>query len=82
MGIPSTIKYHLKFFRWSDYKKGKTMKWTFVLLLLQIYPQYRIIDFLRHKTPKNKEWQKKMTEWEAGVGLLEPYLESILQVYL
>ena len=70
----------LSFFRWIDYQNGKTRKWTVALLLLQIYPQYRIIDFLRHKNPNHKEWQKKMKEWEAGVGLLEPYLESILQV--
>ena len=67
-------------FRWIDYKSKKTKKWTFLFLLLQIFPQYKIIDFLRHKNPNHKEWQKKMEEWEAGVGLLEPYLESILQV--
>ena len=71
-----------QFFRWIDYKNERTQKWTFVLLLMQIYPQYRILDFLRYKSPNHKEWQRKVKEWEEGIGLLEPYLESILQVII
>ena len=40
------------------------------------------MDFTRYKNPNHKEWQKKEKEWSEGVGLLEPYLESILQVIL
>ena len=61
---------------------GKTRSWTIILLLLQLYPAYRIMDFTRYKNPNHKEWQKKEKEWSEGVGLLESYLESILQVIL
>ena len=74
------MEYLLKISRLIDYRSNKTKGWTFVLLILQVYPQYKIIDFVRHKNPNHKEWQKKMAEWESGIGLLEPYLESILQV--
>ena len=65
-------------FRRKDYNLGKLQLWTLLLALLGVYPQYKCVKYL---TQKNVEKAKSLKdEYSNGIGLLEPWLESTMQV--
>ena len=67
--------------------QGKTWvedrRWTWVLLILMVWPQWRAANLLyRNVIQGEEEALEKKKEFERRVGGLEPFLESSPQVCL
>ena len=55
-----------------------------ILLIVGLYPPYRCILYIitAVKNPEGDEWKKMKEEYQKGCALLEPWLESTLQVVI
>ncbi len=64
----------------AKYEENK--KWTWPLVILQFWPQYRATRIVLSMWRDYDAGDKQVTEFEDNVGPLEPFLESLPQTYI
>ena len=63
-----------------DYTKGKTTLWAIPILVMHAYPQWQVLRLIYTNWGSPKQMEKEYAKWEREVGMVEPFVESILQV--
>ena len=82
---PVLLNMALTFFTWMKMDRGETWsedgRWTWVLVILLVWPQWRAIHFFHKIVIRgDEEALERKKEFERRVGGLEPFLEAAPQV--
>ena len=76
MSIPLILQFSSTIYKWIQIEKPKRKKWSWILLLLQVWPQWRAfrVMILLHKNAERA--QNKKQELLREISSTEPFLEA------
>ena len=64
---------------WNDVRNGETKMASVILVICQVYPQWKVIKYLlNYKDEANL--QRERDKYERDVGTIECFTESAIQV--
>ena len=69
-------------FSWWRIDSNKEKKWTWILLLLQLWPQYRAMKIIFKIFKGDPSYVNEKNTLERDVSILEPFLESVPTVWI
>ena len=79
---PVLLNMVFTFFTWFKVEDGANKKWSWILVLLQCWPQYMAVKIIVQIATGQEEWKKNKESLQRDVSSLEPYLESTPQVLI
>ena len=76
MTVPLLLQFVSTIYKWTKIEKHRDKKWSWIFLILQLWPQLRAIRVIRllYKNDPNANDRKK--EFNSEVGCTEPFLEA------
>ena len=63
-----------------DYVERKTTLWALPIVIAQAYPQLQVIRLIYINWKNPEEMKRSYKIWERDVGLIEPFVESAVEV--
>ena len=69
-------------FSWWRIDSNKEKKWTWILLLFQLWPQYRAMKIIFKIFKGDQSYVDDKNTLERDVSILEPFLESVPTVWI
>ena len=76
MTLPLVLQFASTIYKWFQFECPKQKRWTWILLFLQLWPQWRAIRVLKLLYKNDKRHQKKQIELLRDIGSTEPFLEA------
>ena len=76
MTLPLVLQFASTIYKWFQFECPKQKRWTWILLLLQLWPQWRAIRVLKLLYKNDKRHQKQQIELLRGIGSSEAFLEA------
>ena len=70
------------FSTWFKVEDGANKKWSWILVLLQCWPQYITAKIIVQIATGQEGWRKNKESLQRNVSSLEPYLESTPQMLI
>ena len=67
---------------WSKLDSTREKKWTWVLLVMQVWPQYRTIKIIIKMFKGDHSYEEEKNVLQRDVSILEPFLESVPTVWI
>ena len=87
--LPVVANTFLTMLLWSRMEDETVKHWTWVLVLAQVWPQYRALKViwmywaqLNEEKPSLIEAERYKVDFQRGISTLEPYVESVPQVLI
>ncbi len=78
--FPVGLNTAFQVFAYFNFEEDKLSVWP--LLILQVWPQYRALKIIFVMSKNLQLGQKMLVKFNENVALLEPYLESMPQMYI
>ena len=77
------IGFTLNVWRRSSFDSLKAKRWTWIFVLLNLWPQYQVLKLLKAIISKNveKDWKIREDKLERQLLFIEPWLEAIPQFF-
>jgi len=83
LSLPVILSFVLLIPHWLKAEKTSERRWkTLPLLLLQVWPQYRVIKLLFKDRNDQQKYHAKKEQYDKNITTLEPYVEAIPTVLL
>ena len=79
---PIFLNCSVTWFSWWKMEKLQVKKWTWILVILQIWPQYRAMRVIFLFLKGNPKAINKKADIDRDLGGLEPFLESVPTVFV
>ena len=76
MTVPLCFQFVSTFYKWLRFEKRVSKKWSFAMLLLQCWPQWRAIRIIHLDFQNNEKADAKKEELMREVTTTEPFLEA------
>ena len=76
MTLPLVLQFASTIYKWFQFECPKQKRWTWILLLIQLWPQWRAIRVLKLLYKNDKTHQKKQIELLREIGSTEAFLEA------
>ena len=74
---PLLLNFLFTSFSWWTLETRNEQRWTWILLLCQIWPQYRAFQIIVKIYKDDPNFEEEQKNLERDVGMLEPFLESV-----
>ena len=80
MTVPISLQFLSSIYKWYQIDSPKTKKWSWILVILQFWPQFRALRVIRllYKNDSRADEEKK--KMMSDVLMTEPYLEALPSV--
>ena len=82
MTIPIMLQFLFTIYKWIRLEKMANKKWTWPILLLQFWPQWRAIRIMRLDFRNDSKIEAKKKELMREVTSTEPFLEAFLSIII
>ena len=69
-------------FSWWRIDSNKEKRWTWILLLFQLWPQYRAMKIIFKIFKGDSTYKEEKDLYERDISILEPFLESVPTVWI
>ena len=76
MSIPVLLQFLFTIQKWIRLEKPESKKWSWLLLLLQCWPQWRAVRVMNLNFKNDRKFEEKKKELMMEVTSTEPYLEA------
>ena len=76
MTFPLLLQFLSTTYKWFRLEKRESKRWSWIILLLQCWPQWRAIRIIQLEMKKDEEAQAKKIELMREVTTTEPFLEA------
>ena len=76
MSIPVLLQFFFTVYKWCRLEKKENKKWSWPILLLQFWPQWRAIRIMRFHFQNDKKAEEKKKEMMQEISSTEPFLEA------
>ena len=76
MTVPIVLQFMSTIYKWIQLEKRESKKWSWILLLLQFWPQLRAIRIMNLDFKNDKKAEAKKSELMRTITSTEPFLES------
>ena len=76
MTFPLLLQFLSTTYKWFRLEKRESKRWSWIILLLQCWPQWRAIRIIQLEMQKDEEAQAKKIELMREVTTTEPFLEA------
>ena len=77
MAIPFLMNVFSNIYHWWKWDSTNEKKYTWILLLLQLWPIYRAFKLVSNTYKKNPNAKKEKLKFEREIVSLEPFLEAV-----
>ena len=82
MTVPGVLNYAFTAYKWWSMEKRAEKKWTWALLLIQFWQQFRALKVIRLIYKKDPQASKKRQELMKEISSIEPFFESIPSIMI
>ena len=76
MSIPLLVQFFFTIYKWCRLEKKENKKWSWPILLLQFWPQWRAIRIMGFHLQNDKKAEEKKKEMMQEISSTEPFLEA------
>ena len=76
MTVPLLLQFVSTIYKWIRIEKYEDKKWSWIFLILQLWPQLRAIRVIRLFYNNNPKANDEKKEYNVEVGCTEPFLEA------
>ena len=76
MTIPVILQFLATIYKWVCLEKRNDKNWSWIILLLQFWPQWRAIQIMRLDFKQDAKAQEKKKEFMREITTTEPFLEA------
>ena len=82
MAIPFLMNSCFNIYQWWKWDSKYEKRFTWILLIFQLWPVYRAIKLIIHLYKKTPNAQEEKMKFERQIVSLEPYLESVPSLFV
>ena len=82
MSVPAVLNYAFSAYKWWSMEKKPEKKWTWALLLIQFWQQFRALKVIRLIYKQDPQASKKRQELMKEISSIEPFFESIPSIMI
>ena len=79
---PTILNFIFTLYSWYYFEPKNQKSYSWLLLILQLWPQLCALRIIISVLKNNSEWRKEKALMDRSIGLLEPFLESIPQTII
>ena len=76
MTVPLLLQFVSTIYKWIKIEKREDKKWSWIFLILQLWPQLRAIRVIRLLYKNDPKANDQKEEFNSEVGCIEPFLEA------
>ena len=76
MAIPVLLQFAFTSYKWVRLENREDKRWSWIVLLLQFWPQWRALRIIKLDLNKHETFQTKKKEFMREVTTTEPFLEA------